>query len=308
MKEEEPHDPADVPVSTAEQFLSTIDGLNVWRRGSQRAPHKPLLLLLALGLVARGGARTRPYASVETPLRDLLRRFGPPRATHHPEYPFVYLGNDGLWDIVDAQALRGRRVGRKVLLDNGVSAGFPEGLFALLRSDGRLVQEAAQRLLDGHFPASLHQDLRDAVGLREREVRDAPRRARDPKFRHEVLRAYGRHCAVCGFDIRLVDDLLGLEAAHIKWHAAGGPDDVRNGLALCGLHHKALDRGAIGMEPTGSGFQVLISAEVNGRSEAMRWLLDYAGRALRQPQSTEWAPDPAFVDWHRKEVFRDPPR
>ncbi len=296
---------------TKEEFLERIDAINVWKSGGQRAPHKPLLLLLALGRASRGMPRQDSFAELKRPLEGLLTRFGPPRETLHPEHPFIRLRKDRVWEVDRFQDVPLNRSGDaspKFLVDEGIAAGLPESLYALLVTTPGLIAEAAERLLVGHFPSSLHQDIRDAVGLREHEVRDAPRRPRDPKFRHEVLRAYERHCAVCGFDIRLVDDLLGLEAAHIKWHAAGGPDDVRNGLALCGLHHKALDRGAIGIEPTGSGFQVLISAEVNGQSEAMRWLLDYAGQALRQPQSTEWAPDPSFVDWHRKEVFRDPPR
>ena len=294
---------------TKEEFLRRIDAINVWKSGGQRAPHKPLLLLLALGRASRRIPRQSSFSELKRPLEGLLTRFGPSRRTLHPEQPFIRLTNDGIWELSqDLPSNRRGDVSSKFLLDNGIAAGLPESLYALLLSAPGLIAEAAERLLDGHFPASLHEDIRDAVGLREHEMRDAPRRARDPEFRHEVLRAYGRHCAICGFDIRLVDDLLGLEAAHIRWHAYGGPDDVRNGLALCGLHHKALDRGAIGMEPTGSGFQVIISAEVNGQSTALRWLLDYARQALRQPQSTEWAPDPSFVDWHRKEVFREPPR
>jgi len=31
-----------------DEILRRFDRLNVWRRGDQRAPHKPLLVLLAL--------------------------------------------------------------------------------------------------------------------------------------------------------------------------------------------------------------------------------------------------------------------
>ena len=100
-----------------------------------------------------------------------------------------------------------------------------------------LVEAAAELLLDGHFPESMHDAIRERVGLRretaggaslvreEPEADDAavPRRPRDPDFRDAVLRAYERRCAVCDFDLRIADDLFGLEAAHIKWHAAGGP-------------------------------------------------------------------------------------
>ena len=109
--------------------------------------------------------------------------------------------------------------------------------------------------MDGHFPESLHDEIRDAVGIpRTWVVREAPLPPRrDPAFRDEVLREYQRRCAVCDFDVRLGNELIGLEAAHIKWHAAGGPDEVANGLALCGLHHKAFDRGALGLEPIEAG-------------------------------------------------------
>ena len=101
--------------------------------------------------------------------------------------------------------------------------------------------------------------------------------------------------------------MIGLEAAHIKWHAAGGPDEVANGLALCGLHHKAFDRGALGLEPVeAGGYRVLVSSEVHGLSAPVRWFLDYHDSPLRAPRNTCLGPDPRFVKWHEKEVFRRP--
>src|SRR5262245_53672563 len=37
-----------------ESILKRFDRLNVWSRGGQRAPHKPLLVLYALGRLSRG--------------------------------------------------------------------------------------------------------------------------------------------------------------------------------------------------------------------------------------------------------------
>ena len=118
------------------------------------------------------------------------------------------------------------------------------------------------------------------------EVRDTPVQPRDPAFRREVLREYERRCAVCEFDVRLGDELIGVEAAHIKWHAAGGPDEVSNGLALCWLHHKAFDRGALGIAAAGEGFRVLVSSEVNGLSQPLNWFLDFHDKPLRPPRGS----------------------
>jgi hypothetical protein len=38
-----------------EDILKAFDRINVWSRGSERAPHKPLLVLYALGQLSRGG-------------------------------------------------------------------------------------------------------------------------------------------------------------------------------------------------------------------------------------------------------------
>ena len=48
---------------------------------------------------------------------------------------------------------------------------------------------------------------------------------------------YGYRCVICGFDLRLDNDPLAVDAAHIRWHQAHGPNIVSNGLALCALHH-----------------------------------------------------------------------
>ena len=303
-----------------EEFLTALDNLNVWKRGGVRAPHKPLLLLLALGRLSQDEKRLVRYEDVEARLRQLLERFGPPRQVTHPEFPFWHLQTDGIWEIPDRDSLPKKKGGRSVsaatLRKLGVQGGLPTGLDQLLRTDPELIETAAVTLLNGHFPESFHTPIRDAVGLADpmaletrTEYGTTRRRRRDPNFRRAVMTAYERRCAVCDFDVRLDDDLLGLDAAHIKWHAAGGPDMVPNGLALCKLHHHALDRGAIGLTAvSGRELRLLISQELSGTSEAFRQLVDARGRPLREPQEHAQLPDPGFVDWHRREVFRGEPR
>ena len=88
-----------------EEFLTALDNLNVWKRGGVRAPHKPLLLLLALGRLSQDENRLVRYEDVEARLRQLLERFGPPRQVTHPEFPFWHLQTDGIWEIPDRDSL-----------------------------------------------------------------------------------------------------------------------------------------------------------------------------------------------------------
>lgn len=299
-----------------EDFLRRIDEIKLWRRGNERAPHKPLLLLFALGRVQRGEKRLAQYGNeVAEDLRKLLRRFGRPRSVLHPEAPFARLRGDDLWEVIadtDLDRIKGKGgITHRQLVDHAAAGGFGESDQRMLLADPQLVEQAVQRLLGKHFPPSWHDSIRDAVGLMrpvDQGFQSKAPTTRDPGFRHAVLRAYERRCVVCGFDVRLDDELLGLEAAHIRWHSHGGPDQVRNGLALCILHHRTLDRGAIGLERSTKGYRLVVSDELNGQSPAFRQLLGCHGKPIRNPQRARQRPEPDFVDWHRKQVFRGRPR
>lgn len=301
----------DVPQMTREDFLRRIGKINVWKRGGQRAPHKPLLLLYALGRVLSRRKRFLAYDEIEPRLKDLLRNFGTPRRRLHPEAPFSHLCTNELWEVTGAQELRRTEGGTFWISDlrrTHARGGFPSSVYELLLTRPEVALEAANRLLQRHFPDSMHDEIRDAVGIPHTpQVREEPQPARDPAFRNDVLREYERRCAVCEFDVRLGDELIGLEAAHIKWHSHGGPDNVTNGLALCGLHHKALDRGALGLETDRSGIRILISGEVTGQSKPANWILDYHRQLLRLPRNRGLSPLPEFMHWHQRYVFRKPP-
>jgi putative restriction endonuclease len=291
-------------------LLERFAEIKVWTRGDERAPHKPLLILLALGAVQRGEPRLLAYADVDAKLRALLEEFGPVRKTQHPEYPFWHLLADGIWDLqgFDVRAVRekGTSPSRRKLLDSNVHGGFTESTYQELRRDPRLLSAVAYEILDSSFPESLHQDIEAAVGLDLTVVGAASRRkARDPSFRDRVLIAYESRCTVCGFSARIQNTLVGLEAAHIKWHQAGGPDAETNGLALCVLHHKLFDRGAF---TVAESRRVEVSQLVTGGPVTENWLLAFHGRSLREPQSSRYRPDSQFIDWHRREVFRSPAR
>ncbi len=292
------------------RLLDLFKNLHVWKQHGIRAPHKPLLLLLAIGRVVGKEARLVPYPQIEDRMKELLQRFGPPRRSLHPEFPFGRLPADNLWEISGGGTLSRTASGDllvRELRERRVKGGFLKWVYDHLRKDPRLAREIAQGLLNAHFPESWHDEIRVATGIPYPwEVRETPVRRRDPAFRRHVLREYQYRCAICNFDVRLGDDLVGLEAAHIKWLAAGGPDTVANGLALCGLHHKAFDRGAFGLEGGGEQFKVLVSSEIHGRRDPVRWFLDYHGKPLRTPRNRLVDPRPEFVIWHYKEVFRRP--
>ncbi len=282
-------------------ILARFAKLTVWKKGGQRAPHKPLLILYALGRWQRGAVDVT-YAEAEPEMTALLREFGPPRKSDHPEQPFWRLQNDGVWSVQAPPDLQMKtdddvpRVGE--LRSRGVRAGFAPEVQEALRENPSLVPRIASRLLERNFPESLHQDILGAVGLSLEAP--ATRRKRDPNFRPRVLLAYEYRCAVCGFDVRLGSVSIALDAAHIRWHQAGGPDEESNGLALCVLHHKTFDLGAF----TVADGVLLVSEQANGTAGFEEALLRHHNKPVRQAQRPEWRPAHVHLDWHAKEVFK----
>jgi putative restriction endonuclease len=110
---------------------------------------------------------------------------------------------------------------------------------------------------------------------------------------------------VCGYNARLDGAAFGLEAAHVKWHAAGGPDSLDNGIALCSFHHIAFDRGALTIDPD---LLIRVSEHVIGTERLDVLLFEFSGRTVRRPLPGTPTPHAEFLEWHRAEVFRTPAR
>lgn len=289
-----------------ERFLKQVEGIKIRVVNDYRAPHKPLLLLLAFGRFLAGYPRLATFKELQGPLARLLDRFGRPLERQYPEAPFGFLRSDGLWVIPDDEGLPAGAWGTLnpgPLIERQVRGGFPERIFRLLQAKPDLARQAARLLLDRHFPPSLHQDILREALVSVDNFLDKP--ANDD-FRGEVLEAYGHRCAVCGYGLRMRDEIIGLDAAHIQWRVQKGPDLVSNGLALCVLHHAAFDRGAFGLRRETEGFSVMVSRTVGNQGDAIRRLSPLDGGRILMPATAKSAPKPKFVAWHAKHVFRPP--
>lgn len=289
--------------------LDAIDKLKVWSRRGERAPHKPLLLLFALGRLQRGEPDRIAFSELYEPLSKLLIEYGPARKSTHPEYPFWHLQTDGLWKVEASEPIRVHAARSNPTANELIRAGatgrFPSKVRARLLRAPSFIKQAAMHVMSAHFPTSLHTDILASVGL-DADAASAVSRRRDPSFRDRVLRLYEFRCSVCELDLRLGSSTALLEAAHIRWYQANGPDVEQNALALCVIHHKAFDLGAFTAEPDGT---LLVSDLVNGSSaQVNEIMLRHHGSRLRSPQRPNMRPSEEFLAWHQREVFKGSPR
>lgn len=278
-----------------------------WRSGDHRAPHKPLLVALALARLAEG-QRWISWTQVEEELSMLLSTFCHDPSPK-PNYPFIRLQTDGIWELRKAEGLVYTSSGDASLKslkalnpEGGLSDAFIAACEENAGPNWALLR--IREILDSEFPPSLHDEILAALNVDDSFSSVLiTRKSRSPEFRQQVLDIYNGQCAICGFSGRLKGKLVGVEAAHIKWFAFGGPDEIRNGLALCSLHHKLFDLGAIGLSDE---LRILISPRFSGeKTRAM--VLDFEGKEIFIPRQRSMVTEPeaAFVRWQRSQVYQD---
>lgn len=135
-------------------------------------------------------------------------------------------------------------------------------------------------------------ELEETAIRRRYATRLFQQRLHQREFRERVVRAYQHHCAVC----RLRRDEL-LDAAHIVPDAdPHGVPSVRNGVALCTLHHAAFDRHVIGITPD---YIVQVRRDVLDQEDGpmlIHGLQGFHGQRLRLPQREAWLPDKQLLE------------
>lgn len=233
-----------LPTNPAPQPL---DSVRRWAAGGQRAPHKPLLLLMVIARMERGEPAEIVFADTEATFADTLRAFCPSVSNPRLGYPFWRLRNDEVWTVtpddfivnsagdVSVQELRRRHAVGRLRPD----------VQRQLAADPLQLRELVARLAEMVVGASQVQDLLDAV-----QMPWVPGRLhdRDPGFRRRIMALYDSSCAACGFNAQLGHMSIGVDAAHLWALSYGGCNDDSNGLALCAIHHRAFDLGAIGID------------------------------------------------------------
>ncbi|HEX5594701.1 MAG TPA: HNH endonuclease [Micromonosporaceae bacterium] len=294
-----------------DEVLARLAALRQHQRDGRRSPHKPLLVLLALGRLSTAGSSALRWTDVQTKLGDLIAEFGPVSKTGRAQsaaYPFTRLRSDGVWTL--DQDVPMDAVGP--LTAKQVVGRFDPVFESALVEDPALIRSAARALVENHFPATVAPDVLSAVGFDPATVLVASgvvslpagaARRRDPSWRDAVMQAWDRQCAFCGYDGQAGGATVGIDAAHVRWFAYDGPDSLDNGLALCALHHKLFDRGVLGLDTT---LRIHVSTVYTARTPAGRALYALHGLPLEARPGTPM-PAATHVAWHRREVFKGEP-
>lgn len=138
-----------------------FDSIQVWKRKNSQAPHKPLLILLAIKY-SLSGERWIKFKDLERELESLLDSFSLESKVAHPEYPFWRLQADGIWEVHPQDTFEPNRSGDvspKQLLLHQAYGGFKDYIADAFIKDSDFALEIAQQILEKHFEWQTRQQL-----------------------------------------------------------------------------------------------------------------------------------------------------
>ena len=287
-------------------------------------PHKPLLLLAVLDLMAQGQATPSriPWCrELRTRFATYFERVRQLNDQCTPENPFFYLGQEGWW-----QPFRISIQGEQPLQTTPTSGDATAGtVFArmtapmadwLIQAEDRLSLRDA--LVARFFPHA--RDLLTPLFLEASSVRDQPlpkednsddvegevwsddenavtvaKQGRSSAFRRIILELYDFQCAACGMRIKLPGDLTFVDATHLIPFGTSQNDHPTNGMALCKNHHWAMDRFLIAPAP--EGIWRVSSQLIAHRSPGEKALIDLKDTPFLPPTEPAFHPATEALEW-----------
>lgn len=219
-----------VPISSSDLLDFEVEGRPFRLMDAQRGIPKPREMSSALSIrtVYTVHGKDRPYEDAvgdDGLLRYKWRGDDPDHAENRALRAAMDQGAPLIWffgiaagvykPIFPVYLLWEEREHQQFVIDPDVARG--------LVSPGRVVTEQVRRYI----------------------VRETKQRLHQPVFRATVLRAYQTRCAVCALKHAQL-----LDAAHIvPDREEAGIAAVRNGIALCKIHHAAYDSFVLGIRP-----------------------------------------------------------
>jgi putative restriction endonuclease len=241
--------------------------------------------------LVRRGVITTPFIDATADLVELnelfnlyWRRIIPLGQSSSIAFPFSRLDREPFWELVPqpgktiTPSIFNNTSSVTYLRKYALGARMDEGLFRIMQSwEGR--ETLREALLQSCFSAEAQALLREQSVI-NREAFDYSRileekahlplvkeiveadnyraAARDQGFRRIVIKADDHRCAFCGVRITPEQHTV-VDAAHIVLWSKSKNDDIRNGMALCKLCHRAFEKGMMGVS---DNYEVITSRQI----------------------------------------------
>lgn len=204
-------------------------------------------------------------------------------AIQHPIPIYLFVSRNGKWeyqglaDVIDYQ-----------YISDGKRMVYRFKMRKLEISGPKKIEETQK---------SISKQSEEEPDLEEERGKYEPseRNIRSSVFSQKVKEEYNFKCAFCGARRFSPEGNPEVESAHIYPVEEGGSDDLRNGIALCKLHHWGFDYGWLSLN---DDLEVIVNKE--SEEEIPSDFLDLEGEKINLPEDSEYKPHSKFLEAHRK--------
>ena len=303
----------------SDSVVDELCAMNMNRRAGHVSPHKAVMMLAVIDLVAAGDAKDNRFVYGPELLEHFRRYFDivkTPEDKFSPVLPFFFLRSEPFWHH---KPVAGQEAVCAAISDPGGArklqsiveyAFVDDTLFARLQSSaGR--QEVREALICKYFPSKYDElmrlaDQEEGAGLYSQVLRGERKECgrvkedvRDLAFARVVKQAYHFQCAACG--LRIVFDGASLvDAAHIIPFYESHDDDPCNGLSLCKNHHWAMDQELI--FPCSDNLWHVHNG-IDDRIDVQRALINLHKKPLIAPVEQRFRPKQAALLWRENRMM-----
>ncbi len=303
-------------------YLDQLTALRMNRQNGHVSPHKAIMMLAVIDLIASGDAEDNRIVYGPELLEHFRRYFDVVKTdadSFTPILPFFHLRSSPFWHH---RPVSGQEAVCAALSDPGgprklqsvVEYAFlDDELFAALQQSS-VRQEIREALICRYFPSKHNElmrlaDQEEGAGLYAQVLRgqikepdcvkeEDDEAVRDLAFARVVKRAYHYQCAACGLRI-LFDGISLVDAAHIIPFAVSHDDDPCNGMALCKNHHWSMDQELI--FPCSDNLWH-VRKDIDDRMDSQRALIGLDGKSILSPEQKQFAPKQQALAWREQRL------
>jgi putative restriction endonuclease len=310
-------------------YLYQFANLRIDRSHGRPAPHKPILLLSIIELIERHVISTNQIELTPEIVSTFLNYWNAlyPGQKGIVALPFFHLKSDGFWHLLpnvgyekSFKLLRQIRSNYQIR-DMVKHAYLDNELFQLLSSDKNRTM-LRRVIINDYFDPEERKRLLQAINLSREAMKyehlliaeaGVPYGAEKPKekirfkekvreagFRHVIMAIYNFTCSVCKMRILTLEGASVVDAAHIIPFSVSANDDIRNGIALCKLHHWSFDEGLLSID---ENYRVLTTPLLSAQRPTEWLLTELRNKQIVLPQNETLYPAQEALHYHRENKF-----
>ena len=320
---------------TINKYIAQLTHLNRgYSKGLGKAPHKPILLLSVMELIAKEELNTNRILITGELILAFKNNWKKLVDTGHManfSLPFFHLRSEPFWHLVtkpgkELPMTKSRSIKSFPKLKETIAfAELDKELFVILQNPMSR-QLFIEMILETYFSATKtnfsfeaqnteqqqleFEILNEPTAIYQKHLAELKAKLAEDDFQEELFvrgsvfkktvpKIYDYTCCISGMRVSSTKQIQMVDACHIYPVSISKDDTIPNGIALSPNLHRAFDRGLITIKKE---YVVRVSPTLQDNN-SVYGIAQFEGVNIQLPKNYAHYPSQQALAWHNKEVF-----